>query len=190
VITHIAESLSGLQADTFHEVATSLVEKIKAHPVAFDEADFIVRDKLFSYYIDCQEFSDAAVVLAGVNVESTNRIFTDEEKADLYVKIAEAFLEDDQTAEAELYVNKASSFINTVNNWALVLRYKVTYARVLDANRKFIDAAMRYYELSQTQQQDVVQDDLLVVSLDSCTAIFLHELCSKPAAFRSCCPKR
>ena len=40
---------------------------------------------------------------------------------------------------------------------------KVTYARVLDANRKFIDAAMRYYDLSQTQQADVVQDDLLVV---------------------------
>lgn len=165
VVTHIAESLSGLQADTFQDVATFLIEKIKAHPVAFDEADYIVRDKLFSYYIDCQEFSDAAVVLAGVNVESTNRIFTDEEKADLYVKIAEAFLEDDQTAEAELYVNKASAFINAVENWALVLRYKVTYARVLDANRKFIDAAMRYYELSQTQHQDVVQDDLLVVSL-------------------------
>ena len=40
---------------------------------------------------------------------------------------------------------------------------QVTYARVLDANRKFIDAAMRYYELSQTQHAEVVQDDLLEV---------------------------
>jgi COP9 signalosome complex subunit 4 len=47
-------------------------------------------------------------------------------------------------------VNKASPLINLVDDWLLQLRYRLTYARVLDANRKFIDAAIRYYELSMS----------------------------------------
>ncbi|CAN0398992.1 unnamed protein product, partial [Discosporangium mesarthrocarpum] len=31
------------------------------------------------------------------------------------------------------------------------LRFPTTAARVLDANRKFLDAAARFYDLSQTQ---------------------------------------
>jgi COP9 signalosome complex subunit 4 len=73
----------------------------------------------------------------------------------------ETFLEDDEAVDAETFVNKASSLINGVDDWALLLRYKVTYARVLDANRKFIEASVRYYELSTTTSTEVVQDDLL-----------------------------
>ena len=48
-----------------------------------------------------------------------------------------------------MFVNKASPFINDVSDVSLQLRYRVTHARVLDANRKFADAALRYYELSK-----------------------------------------
>ena len=52
-------------------------------------------------------------------------------------------------------MNKASSCIQTVTDVALLLRYRATYARVLDANRKFVEAAMRYYDLSNTSFADV-----------------------------------
>ena len=35
------------------------------------------------------------------------------------------------------------------------LRFRVTYARVLDANRKFAEAAVRYYALSTTNTYNV-----------------------------------
>ena len=35
------------------------------------------------------------------------------------------------------------------------LRFRVTYARVLDANRKFVEAAVRYYGLSTTTGYNV-----------------------------------
>lgn len=54
----------------------------------FDEADFIIRDGLFSTYLKWGQFSDAAQSLAGLNVESTTRPYTDNEKADIYVKCA------------------------------------------------------------------------------------------------------
>lgn len=46
------------------------------------------------------------------------------------------------------------------------LRYRVTYAKVLDANRKFLEAAMRYYELSQAQRREIPQVRPSVASKD------------------------
>lgn len=42
-----------------------------------------------------------------------------------------------------------------VTEWALKLRYKVVLARILDARRKFTEAAKQYYELSTITNQDV-----------------------------------
>jgi len=69
--------------------------------------------------------------------------------------LSEAVLEADEAIDAEIYVNKASPLINLVDDWILQLRYRLTYARVLDANRKFIDASIRYYELSTTTHSNV-----------------------------------
>jgi COP9 signalosome complex subunit 4 len=45
------------------------------------------------------------------------------------------------------------------------LRYKSTYARVLDNNRKFLQAALKYHDLSTAYlQTDAVDtDDLLIM---------------------------
>jgi len=43
----------------------------------------------------------------------------------------------------------------------LILRYKSTYARVLDSNRKFSQAASRYHDLSQSTTDNIEADDLL-----------------------------
>lgn len=45
--------------------------------------------------------------------------------------------------------------MHAITEWSLKLRYSVTLARVLDSNRKFVDAAWRYYELSTTQNKQV-----------------------------------
>ena len=45
--------------------------------------------------------------------------------------------------------------MHSITDWTLQLRYSVTLARVLDSNRKFVDAAMRYYDLSMTQNKQV-----------------------------------
>ena len=67
-------------------------------------------------------------------------------------------MEDDASLDAEVFVNKASPFINAIDDLSLQLRYKVTYARVMDANRKFLDAAIRYYELSTAVHANVLRN--------------------------------
>lgn len=62
-------------------------------------------------------------------------------------------------------MNKAAALINAAAAQAkasaddvygpVQLRFRVTYARVLDANRKFVEAAVRYYGLSTTTEYNV-----------------------------------
>ena len=154
-LSHFAVSIKTLDSDQYESVANHTLSKMKSSANNFDEADFIIRDGLFSTYLKWGQFSDAAQSLAGLNVESTTRPYTDNEKADIYVKCAEAFLADDASVDAEVFVNKARQPMDGVTEWTLKLRYKVVLARILDANRKFTEAAKQYYELSTLANQDV-----------------------------------
>jgi len=66
--------------------------------------------------------------------------------------------------EADSFVTKAGAVVQDLPNpndhRSLLLRYKSTYAQILDANRKFLQAASRYYELSQLTSE-VDADELL-----------------------------
>lgn len=42
-----------------------------------------------------------------------------------------------------------------LQNDALELQYRTSYVRILDSKRKFVEAAQRYYEISQMQNQQV-----------------------------------
>lgn len=189
VLTYLATAVKQLPDDLFYDIAVFLVTCIKQNASAqsFDEADFILRDGLFNYCVGCEEYTEAAQYLAGSNLDSTTRVFTDLEKVDIYIKCAgngdevvewkhiynsvhfkfsstEAVLEVDEAIDAEIYVNKASALINAAASQSksgedaygpVQLRFRVTYARVLDANRKFAEAAVRYYGLSTTTGYNV-----------------------------------
>jgi COP9 signalosome complex subunit 4 len=73
------------------------------------------------------------------------------------VMLTEAYLECEAHVDAEVFVNKASQMINSVSDIPLVLRFKATFAKVLDSNRKFVEAAVRYHELSTTTNANVRQ---------------------------------
>lgn len=85
----------------------------------------------------------------------------------MYVKIAECFLAEDMISESDSAVTKAGGVVESISSpeehMALILRYKSTYARVLDSNRKFLQAAQRYHDLSQSNTEAIDADDLLVM---------------------------
>jgi COP9 signalosome complex subunit 4 len=149
----------------YDEVLSHIISLIKQHgyAVLYDESDYICRDALFTYYISCEQFSEAAKVLSMVNLDSSSLNFKDYDKADILIKCAESYLEDDETVDAEAFVTRASSHMNDIDDVTLHLRYRTTFARILDANRKFVEAASRYYELSTTSFANINQDDLLML---------------------------
>jgi len=147
-------------------------------------ADNTLRQKIFDYLVEDGDYSTAAKVLGAMRMEdmdSTSVYYMSPvERADVYVKVGECYLEDDMSVEAEGAIKQAGMIIEssgmTMNSdgektekdqttVTLLLRYKSVYARVLDSNRKFLAAAMRYHDLSTAYlHTDAIEpDDLLVM---------------------------
>jgi COP9 signalosome complex subunit 4 len=132
-------------------------------------ADNKLRQLIFDYKVNEDgDYSAAARVLAGMRMEdSQDSVYymKPEEKCDIYVKIAECFLEEEEIVESDSAVTKAGSVVESIakpeEHMALILRYKSTYARVLDSNRKFLQAASRYHDLSQSSTELIRAEDLL-----------------------------
>lgn len=149
-------------------------------PTVENAADNTLRQKIFDYKLnEEQDFSTAARILSGLRMEENEGsvyYMPPIERCDVFVKVAECYLEEDLTVEAEGAVTKAGTIIEATGisisaenevkderTVTLLLRYKSTYARVLDANRKFLQAAMKYHDLSTAYlHTDAIDaDDLL-----------------------------
>lgn len=88
VMVHFVKSLSTISGELYEAIASSTIDAIKQSTYAFDEADYLVREGLFSYYVKLEQFKDAAIVLSAVDLNSQTRPITEDEKADLYVRCA------------------------------------------------------------------------------------------------------
>lgn len=173
-------------------------------------ADNTLRQLLFDHYCELGEYGTAAKYLAGLrmlsggddgasndnNATSSPYYMTPVQRVDVFVKVAECYLEEDLTVEAEGAVTKAGTIIESTGIGSgilssssssadeeknddelattttkdatvitLMLRYKSTYARVLDSNRKFLQAAVKYHDLSCSYlYTDAIDpDDLLIM---------------------------
>jgi COP9 signalosome complex subunit 4 len=175
-MTHLATALADVDPDEHPWKMRFLgfcLAKLKPRILSFEEPDVLFREALAAMYMEEEEYIEAAKALAAINLESSARQYSDGEKAEKYVKIAELYLQEDETIDAENFINRASRCIHNVDDWALKLRYQVSYARILDAKRKFLDAALRYYEFSQSKPDQVDPDDLLALLEKAVTCAIL-----------------
>ena len=181
-------------SDTMTVISTTLNH---LPPSVEGAADSVLRHKIFEYMVnDVGDYGTAARFLSGLRMEESDEgsayYLPPVERCDVFVKVAECYLEEDLTVEAEGAVAKAGTIIESAGigmpssssssssssdpeideagsrderTVTLVLRYKSTYARVLDTNRKFLQAAVKYHDLStaHTLTDAVDADDLLVM---------------------------
>lgn len=128
---------------------------------SLEEQDVQLRDALASVLINSvEDCARAAKVLSQVQLGSSK--FTDAERAQRLVRIAELYLEDGLPVDAEAFVNRASLVMDACkHDLVLQTRFQVSYARMLDAKRKFVEASSRYYQLSlPSDQMEVEEQDL------------------------------
>jgi len=144
-----AVSLPKLPAETHKQIGHFALEKIQPRVVAFEEQVSIIRVDLAKLYEEEEEWKEAAKILIAIPLDTGQRVLEPEYKVNIYVKIAQLYLEDDESVQAEAFINRASELIFNVKDDLLKLRYKVCFARIMDYKRQFMKAALRYYELSQ-----------------------------------------
>jgi len=144
-----ATALSNIPSDAQKDVAHFALDKIQPRVVAFEEQVSIIRQNLAKLYEEEEEWKEAAKILIAIPLDTGQRVLEPEYKVNIYVKISQLYLEDDESVQAEAYINRASELIYQCKDELLKLKYKVCFARIMDYKRQFMKAALRYYELSQ-----------------------------------------
>ncbi|RZC67045.1 hypothetical protein C5167_010740 [Papaver somniferum] len=150
-----AQDLGRFEPEAQKEIALNFLTQIQSRSVSFEEQVLIIREKLAELYEAEQEWSKAARMLSGIDLDSSIRLLDESYKLSKCVKIASLYLEDDDAVNAETFTNKASFLVNNSKQEVLVLQYKVCAARILDMKRKFLDAALKYYEISQIEKRQI-----------------------------------
>ncbi|GIL87911.1 hypothetical protein Vretimale_6309 [Volvox reticuliferus] len=143
-----AQGIARLPTATHVAVATAALERLQPRVVSFEDSVVLMREGLAEALEKEEEWSKAAQVLSGIDLESGGRAMEPSYKLSKNIKIAMLYLEDDDSVNAEMYIKKAAALISSCKDEGLELQYKTCYARILDAKRRFLEAALRYYELS------------------------------------------
>lgn len=76
------------------------------------------------------------------------RQYQNDFKLKTYVKIAELYLQEADSVQAEINLSRAAALEKDTKDLYLQIKYKAAQARVWDFKRKFVEAASKYYELS------------------------------------------
>jgi hypothetical protein len=88
---------------------------------------------------------------------------SDAERAKFYIRVAQAYLKAEDDVNADRFVRRADGPVNAAGDSILKMQYRACYAQMLDQKRKFLEAAMRYIELTQVSADIVDDADLLAL---------------------------
>lgn len=154
VLLGLAQSLKGLQPAQLKDIGLFTLEKMGPRVVSFEEQVSVIREELALVYEKEEDWGQAAKMLAGIPLDSGIRVLDDNYKVDKCIQIAMLYMQDDESVTAETFINRASVLIGEETEPRLRLQHKVCYARILDAKRKFLEAATRFYQLSQLQNRN------------------------------------
>ncbi|XP_047325657.1 COP9 signalosome complex subunit 4 [Impatiens glandulifera] len=166
-----AQELGRLDAEAQKEIGHYILNQIQPRVVSFEEQVLIIREKLADLYESEHQWSRAAQMLGGIDLDSAMRVIDDRFRLSKCVKIASLYLEDDDAVNAEAFINKASFLVSNSQDEVLNLQYKACYARILDLKRKFLEAALRYYDISQIEKRQIgdelIDEDALEQALSA-----------------------
>ncbi|CAD7013620.1 COP9 signalosome complex subunit 4 [Ceratitis capitata] len=197
ILNDVSNSLCKLSDDISRQVSHFTLEKVQPRVISFEEQVAGIRQHLADIYERNQLWRDAANVLVGIPLETGQKQYPVGYKLRTYLKIASLYLKDDDSAQAEFYINRASLLQTETTDEELQVLYKKCYAHVLDYRRKFIEAAQRYNELSyrktmsESDRMDALRSALICTVLASAgqqrsrmlATLFKDERCQQLPAY-------
>lgn len=154
IVNELITAAQTLPKNLLKEVFQAAVALIQPRVVSFEEQVTIIRYKLADLHEETEEWVDAAKNLIQIPLESGHRAVTNEEKIALYIRVGQLYLEEEDSVNAEAYINRASQLVHTTKDRILQIKYKACYGRILDFKRKFLEASPKYLELSYLVGED------------------------------------
>jgi COP9 signalosome complex subunit 4 len=130
------------------EVGQRAVELLQPKVVSYEEQDFALKQIVASAQEKLEDFMAAARTLQAITLDSSQRTISDDEKANIWIRIVRNYLEEGETIAAGAYLNRVKGIIFSVSNPEIRLHFALSQARVNDAQRNFLDASQGYYTVS------------------------------------------
>jgi len=142
-------SYGAISLPQLQQVAVYAMEQITARQLNFENEMMMIREALAKIYQADEQWEQSAKELMKIPLEAAPlSLLEADKKFDIYVKIAQLQLQCGNAVNAEMYINRASRIAHEVKSDTLLLVFKASKVRVLDMKRKFIEAAIGYYQLS------------------------------------------
>jgi hypothetical protein len=91
-----------------------------------------------------------------------NRAIDDEYKAAKYIEIAQLLLNSDDDCEAEAFVMRAAALQGACKSRRIRFQVQACRARIYDGQRKFVEAARIFFELSLIDRATVIEIEGMV----------------------------
>lgn len=148
LLVQLVSALEKVDDHTKIEVGNYVLVKLTEQSASFEEHNTQIRALVAAAHEREEDWQAAAEVLAGIQLDSAQRKFTPEEKAQYWIRIIRNYLEDDNTISAETYLNKYKNISHLVKDPDLQVHFQLSQARILDARRDFLGAAKGYQNLS------------------------------------------
>lgn len=137
----------------------------------YEEQDTAIKEALAEAYEAIDDFRKSAQILASINLESTQKSITADDRARVWIRIVRCYLEEDDPTSAFSHLNKVKNIIFNVQDKETRMHFQLSQARIYDAQRSFLDAASAYYAMSQ---ESLVDEDERVAALGAaiiCTVL-------------------
>ncbi|KAH7105564.1 hypothetical protein BKA62DRAFT_690149 [Auriculariales sp. MPI-PUGE-AT-0066] len=155
IITELVKALESgaiTDAEVRKRITEETLQLLQPRIVSYEEQVSALRMQLATIFEQEEDWSEAARVLMGVDTSS--RLIADEDKLQIYIRIVRLLLEEEDSVQAETYYNRAALLIHSTQDRELQLAFKLSQARIMDYSRKFLEAALRYHELSWIAEID------------------------------------
>jgi COP9 signalosome complex subunit 4 len=140
--------LQTLEPETKIKVGQHAVTLLQSRSASVEEQDSQIREVLADAYETQEEYTAAARALQGIHIDSSQRLVSDAAKARLWIRIVRYYLEDDDTTSAEAFLNRIKNLPSKIEDHDAKLYFQLSQARILDARRRFLDAAQEYFNVS------------------------------------------
>lgn len=121
----------------------------------YEEQDTQIKHALADAFEKNDDFRRSAQTLATINLESTQKSVSADDKAKVWIRIVRCYLEEDDPTSAFTHLNKIKNIIFSVQDKETKVMFQLSQARILDAQRSFLDAAQAYYVMSNELIVDV-----------------------------------
>lgn len=177
VLTHFITAIeNGTNDREFEiEVLQFTLAEIQPQLMSFEAADIAIRSRLADIFEYEGENIEAARILEDAFVKTNRRILSDDELFDWYIRIVRNRLEAEDPTIAEQYRSKAALIRPRAKNASAesLVHFRLSQARILDSNRKFLEATRIYYEVSTITEIQIDDDDRLACLSASITCAIL-----------------